>query len=819
MDIDMKFAGDKKAGKSLLWKPEQKLKQFLLPKVPPWLETYHLTMLTLLWSLLIIVFSFLARHHIAWLWVVSFMIFLQYITDLLDGAIGRARDTGLVKWGFYMDHLLDYIFLCSILIGYAILLPDHYKYMLFFVLALFGAFMTNSFLSFAATNEFQISYMGIGPTEIRVIFIAINTLLIIFGKTHMVPVLPYVLVGSAFGLFITVFRTQRELWQIDLRAKAGAAGAVPGPDGPSAAPAALPSDRPDPMARIIANVGLSYLLAGVAFVFLMTKALYPHHRKLAAAIYVVSLVPFLLSVRARRATLRRHGQRLKRKVRPYWPHVGVAVCLVVFAYVAHVLAPGEDSLLLKLSVGELTADVERDLDTLNMLNRQLDPLLAWAESSGVMTSDFRDLDDGQKDEIGEFWRDYLGVSLDLDILQRRYKGFYLLDYNTTPDLHAQCFLAAYGAFVSQYRAALRVLGVIEDNPFIKPFLNEPVPEHNIAGESLSGLMQRVVHPEAILRLHAGAGYLPLVSRHLDTTCGPALERLRDDLVLVVQQAGRKPSAILTAPIDLMERTAFSAWFPLQKEVAVRMSHIRTAKRDYFITPETIQPYRARLRPGDILIQRRNWHMTNLGIPGFWPHVALYVGTPGELDRFFEGLALTAGRTATDFLRAQNPDAVSLLGAPDEGGYRRCIIEALREGVMLTSLEQSANCDYLAVIRPRADRTAILEALARALAHHGKPYDYNFDFATDAALVCSELVYKAFQSVPGMGLEPIVQNGRLLLPPNRVVRWFDESHDAPSRPADFVLFLDGDAATRSFVERDAATFRASWQRPKWDVLVE
>lgn len=199
---------------------ENKLKNWLVPKVPKAIETYHLTMTTLLWCALIIGFSFLARYNIHFLWVVSFSIFGQYITDLLDGEVGRRRNTGLIKWGYYMDHFLDYLFLCSILIGYGLMVEDHNKYLLFYILALFGAFMVNSFLSFAATGAFRISYMGVGPTEVRLIFIVANTLIIVFAdKFEIVRVLPVVLVGATFALFVTVFQTQKMLWAIDMENK------------------------------------------------------------------------------------------------------------------------------------------------------------------------------------------------------------------------------------------------------------------------------------------------------------------------------------------------------------------------------------------------------------------------------------------------------------------------------------------------------------------------------------------------------------------------------------------------------------------------
>lgn len=213
------FAGDKKKGQSLFGPLERRFIEFLTPKTPLWITTDRLTYSTILWSTLIVVFSWLAQNNIHWLWAVSVMIFLQWITDLFDGAVGRYRNTGLIRWGYYMDHFLDYIFLCSILIGYSFILPDNFKYLLFFILAIFGAFMVNSYLSFAATNEFQISYMGVGPTEVRLIFIVVNTLIILLGRTHLAFALPYILGFSLLGLCLVVCRTGKHIWAIDMAQK------------------------------------------------------------------------------------------------------------------------------------------------------------------------------------------------------------------------------------------------------------------------------------------------------------------------------------------------------------------------------------------------------------------------------------------------------------------------------------------------------------------------------------------------------------------------------------------------------------------------
>ncbi len=213
------FAGDKKFGISILGKIESKFVKKYTPHIPKFIETYHLTYLTIIWSLGIILFGFLAHFNINWLWCVSILIFLQWLTDLFDGAVGRFRKTGLIKWGYYMDHFLDYIFLSSILIGYSFIISDNFKYLFFFIFMIFVGFMINSYLYFAITNKFRISYFGFGPTEIRLIFIILNILIIIFGKTYMSWSLPYVLIISLLALIIVVFDTQKHLWKDDMKSK------------------------------------------------------------------------------------------------------------------------------------------------------------------------------------------------------------------------------------------------------------------------------------------------------------------------------------------------------------------------------------------------------------------------------------------------------------------------------------------------------------------------------------------------------------------------------------------------------------------------
>lgn len=213
------FAGAHKTNTSFLSPLERSLAPFVLPRIPTWLETHHLTMLTLLWSGLILLFSFLAARNIGWLWMVSLMILFQYLTDYYDGKIGKYRNTGLVRWGYYMDHLLDYFFLCSILIGYAFILPDHSRLQLLVMLALFAAYDFSTFLAFSAMDKLQISYLKFGPTEFRLALIIINALLIVFGTKHMISGLKWVNAGAAVGLGFLIYGTQKKIWHLDMETR------------------------------------------------------------------------------------------------------------------------------------------------------------------------------------------------------------------------------------------------------------------------------------------------------------------------------------------------------------------------------------------------------------------------------------------------------------------------------------------------------------------------------------------------------------------------------------------------------------------------
>ena len=245
------------------------------------------------------------------------------------------------------------------------------------------------------------------------------------------------------------------------------------------------------------------------------------------------------------------------------------------------------------------------------------------------------------------------------------------------------------------------------------------------------------------------------------------------------------------------------WYAAQSRFAEYLGDTRIIGREPFITVEQIDAARGRLRPGDIILERRNWYLSNPFLPGFWPHAALYLGSIDELD----ALGVLAHPAMQKHLAE--------LRRPGADGRRPTIIEAVSEGVVLMSAAHSLRADYVAVLRPRLGRGQIALAIVRAFEHKGKAYDFNFDFDDREKLVCTQLVYEAYAGM--IDLKTVRVMGRNTLPALEIARKYAAERGRGDRQLDFVLFLDGVPARGVAREAGEADFIKSIARPR--ALVE
>lgn len=203
----------------LLYPLDKYLVDKLLPRIPRFLETYHLTLLTLVWSILVILLSYLlSDSRLVYLFIAG-LIVLQYLTDLLDGAIGRARNTGLILWGFFMDHFLDYVFLCSLGIGYFIILPKSLDIYVATIVILIS-FMFQAVLMRAITmKQFNISTQGVSATEIRLLLVLLNGIFFFTGMLFAQFLLIITVVSCTVGIFAYIYDSHKLLWDEDMKNK------------------------------------------------------------------------------------------------------------------------------------------------------------------------------------------------------------------------------------------------------------------------------------------------------------------------------------------------------------------------------------------------------------------------------------------------------------------------------------------------------------------------------------------------------------------------------------------------------------------------
>ncbi|MFA6098580.1 MAG: CDP-alcohol phosphatidyltransferase family protein [Patescibacteria group bacterium] len=214
MEPDNLLNGKKEKWFPLFWDWEQRWIAAVVPKLPSYLNGYSLTLMSIPEIFLILLFSWLAQNSLFWLIGVSLVILFQYLTDSLDGAVGRYRKSGLEKWGYYMDHLLDFLFMSSIIIGYAFFMPENLL-SLISLLAIVGSFYVSSFLASNVTRKFRMSYYKIGPTEMRFFIIGLNILMIIFKPTFMTTLLPILTAVFLAILVFTIYSTQKQIIDID----------------------------------------------------------------------------------------------------------------------------------------------------------------------------------------------------------------------------------------------------------------------------------------------------------------------------------------------------------------------------------------------------------------------------------------------------------------------------------------------------------------------------------------------------------------------------------------------------------------------------
>ncbi|MBI5368980.1 MAG: hypothetical protein HZA54_18230 [Planctomycetes bacterium] len=506
----------------------------------------------------------------------------------------------------------------------------------------------------------------------------------------------------------------------------------------------------------------------------------------------------------------------------------------------HLEALWRDAPLARMRPQEFEAQVAHDLRELGGLRDGMARLSAEVgRLAATLPRDAGALTPEERRRLRELWLAFLDHQIGLDSLKPFYQAFPGVSrWSGAKDnwRHARAFAIAYLIHLMQIDESRAFVDAFLGRKDYENFLDEEVAAAGVPAGSYARLKLRAIHVQTFAEVHLLQKYHEGLRR---SHYGPylAAEPAAPDAWVPAAIDERAPrvkawyaerglASFATNTRDVVTEDLFEHWFPVQKEVSEWMGDTKVTRRAALITEEQTRGMQAVLEPGDILIERRNWYLSNVGLPGFWPHAALYLGSYTELAAYFDAdpetrawCAAAGSDGALELLARRGPDAAEAF-RQEAFGHPARVIEAVSEGVLFSSLEHSCAADYVAALRPRLPRLDKFKAVAAAFGHWGKPYDFNFDFLTDDGIVCSELVYKAYRpdtDKRGLTLELSESLGRKVFPANEFVGVFRRELDAGNRQLDFVYFLQGIERERRAVVSSARALWESYTRPKWCIL--
>jgi hypothetical protein len=174
----------------------------------------------------------------------------------------------------------------------------------------------------------------------------------------------------------------------------------------------------------------------------------------------------------------------------------------------------------------------------------------------------------------------------------------------------------------------------------------------------------------------------------------------------------------------------------------------------------------RLKPLDLIFEKRKYTLSNYTIPGHWGHVAVWLGTKEEL--------IESGVWDKNYFAP--------FRAAVESGKN--IIEIRKKGMQFVSLESFTNLDEIAVTRMRNAQTDSEEILNNINDEMDATYDFSFNAQTPDKLTCSEMVAYGYGDIHWPAMKTLLQ---VSLRPDDigVLSLYKDS------PEEFVLYIKGD----------------------------
>lgn len=168
---------------NFIHRSEKRLLLWLAERTPAKVNSDHLTAIGALGMLLSgASYAWSAYSQYGLLLACAFLA-VNWLGDSLDGTLARFRNRQRPRYGFYVDHVIDCFGATALLGGLGF---GGYMQPLIASWVLVGYLLLSSeiFLATYALGRFEMSYLGLGPTELRILLCIGNLYLFFQPSVH-----------------------------------------------------------------------------------------------------------------------------------------------------------------------------------------------------------------------------------------------------------------------------------------------------------------------------------------------------------------------------------------------------------------------------------------------------------------------------------------------------------------------------------------------------------------------------------------------------------------------------------------------------------
>lgn len=298
------------------------------------------------------------------------------------------------------------------------------------------------------------------------------------------------------------------------------------------------------------------------------------------------------------------------------------------------------------------------------------------------------------------------------------------------------FLVGYAAVCLLVRIDRVMLFGVAQHSVVQRKLNEAFPEYRIPRKQYTTIFSSFIDQRNVLAIREAMQFAARNHKQLDALTDDADVGFLADLLPALE------SALNPSKLSYLRRAWAYVSHKWRRRGVVSITNMlagilegfgRTASEFYDannknVSSAELEQVSELLRPGDIIVTRHAKALTNLFLPGFWPHTALYIGSAEQRD----ALGVHA-----DWSKEQRWTGDI------------CVLEARKDGVKFRPLSDTLCVDVFAILRPELSDDGIRRGLERAVLHEGKMYNFDFDFFNSDRIVCTEVVYRAYDGLEDM----------------------------------------------------------------------